>query len=311
MNKLIKLLSAFIPNKRWRHYLRQYFSDGGPGATSKSSKTRLYYCTEKNFGDMLNLDVMRYLGCPCIFSHARFAELCGIGSMMEGLLLSSKQGYAKHPIHVYGTGFIKDSEQENEQFFRPVVIHALRGKKSLERCEKILGRKLPDVVLGDPGLLVRKLFPRLHVEKKYDVGIICHIADNSRDLEKHLSFSPALKTKMLDITQPPDVFVPQLAECRFILSSAMHGLICADALEIPNAHIVIGEGVIGGEYKFRDYYSVFPNVNYSPVYLKNLVLTDDDIERLKEAYHVPSKEIDDICTRLIEAFPKMLSQSNQ
>ena len=64
---------------------------------------------------------------------------------MEGLLLSSKQGYTKRPIHVFGTGFIKDSEQENEQFFRPVVIHALRGKESLKRCEKILGRKLPDI----------------------------------------------------------------------------------------------------------------------------------------------------------------------
>ena len=83
----------------------------------------------------------------------------------------------------------------------------------------------------------------------------------------------------------------------------MHGLICADALEIPNAHMVIGNGVIGGEYKFRDYYSVYSKVNYSPVYLENKVLTDADIASLKEAYHVPSAEIDDICARLIQAFP--------
>lgn len=231
--------------------------------------------------------------------------------MMEGLLLSSKQGYSKRPIHVYGTGFIKEREQENEQFCRPVVIHALRGKESLKRCERMLGRKLPDVALGDPGLLIRKIFSNIKVKKQYDVGIICHIADDPEKLNQHLRFSSALKTKTLDIAQPPEIFVPQLAECRFILSSAMHGLICADALEIPNAHMVIGSGVIGGEYKFRDYYSVYSKVNYSPVYLENKVLTDADIESLKAAYHVPSAEIDNICDRLIQAFPEIYKQPNQ
>ena len=305
MKKLIKILTALIPNKRWRHYLRQYFSDGGPGGGASSGKMRLYYCTEQNFGDMLNRNLMQYFNCPYTFSHAMFADLCCIGSMMEGLLLTDKQGCTRRPIHVYGTGFIKAPEQSDEQFNRPVIIHALRGKKSLERCEQILKKKLPDVVLGDPGLLIRRIFPNTGNKKIYDVGLICHIADTPQELHKHLNFTPAIKTTQLDITLPPEEFVARLSECKFILSSAMHGLICADSLGIPNAHIILSDKVIGNEYKYRDYYSVFSHAEYTPIYLNHTTLSDNDIPRLTEKYHISSEEIDMICDRLIQAFPTL------
>ena len=306
MKKLIKILTALIPNKRWRHYLRQYYSEGGPGLGTGSGKTRLYYyLTEHNFGDILNQDLMQYFNCPYTFSHAIFADLCCIGSMMEGLILTNKQGYTKRPIHVFGTGFIKAQEQADEQFNRPVIIHALRGKKSLERCEQILKKKLPDVVLGDPGLLIRRIFPHINNKKIYDVGLICHLADDPRELHKHINFSSAIKTTMLDITLPPEEFVARISECKFILSSAMHGLICADSLGIPNAHIILSDKVIGNEYKFYDYYSVFSQVEYTPIYLTQTTLTDSDIPRLTEKYRISSSEIDTICDRLIQAFPTL------
>lgn len=310
MKKLIKLLTSVIPNKRLRHYLRQYFSEGGLYMEADSNKTRLYYCTERNFGDMLNHNLMQYFRCPYTFSHAIFADLCCIGSLMEGVLLTDKQGYTKRPIHIYGTGFIKEPVQANEQFNRPVIIHALRGKKSLARCEQILQKKLPDVVLGDPGLLIRRIFPNINSNKIYDVGLICHIADDPRELHKHLNFSPAIKTTMLDITLPPDEFVIRLSECKFILSSAMHGLICADSLGIPNAHIILSDKVIGNEYKYRDYYSAFSQAEYTPIYLSNTTLTDRDIPRLTENYHISSDEIDRICDRLIQAFPLIQHQTS-
>jgi pyruvyltransferase len=40
-----------------------------------------------------------------------------------------------------------------------------------------------------------------------------------------------------------------------ILSSSLHGLILADAYEIPNKRLVIGNRLLGSDFKFMDYYS--------------------------------------------------------
>ena len=45
--------------------------------------------------------------------------------------------------------------------------------------------------------------------------------------------------------------------CETILSSTLNGLIAADSLNIPNQWIRVSDGVIGGDFKFNDYYSVF------------------------------------------------------
>ena len=99
-----------------------------------------------------------------------------------------------------------------------------------------------------------------------------------------------------------------MAQCKFILSSALHGLICADSLNIPNKHIILGNDVIGGEYKFKDYYSVFKDVDYHPVYLKDTIITDSDIWKYQSEYTITTKEIESICENLIRAFPKNLTK---
>lgn len=35
----------------------------------------------------------------------------------------------------------------------------------------------------------------------------------------------------------------------------MHGLILSDAYNIPNQRIILSDNIIGGNFKFRDYYS--------------------------------------------------------
>ena len=89
------------------------------------------------------------------------------------------------------------------------------------------------------------------------------------------------------------------------MSSALHGLICADSLGIPNQHIILGEKVVGGEYKFKDYYSVFKKVIYHPIFLQETILTEVDIQNLTHQYAVSPEEVEAICQRLIQAFSAM------
>jgi pyruvyltransferase len=49
-------------------------------------------------------------------------------------------------------------------------------------------------------------------------------------------------------------FVDQLCRCRVIASSSLHGLIAADAYDIPFVWISLSKRLVGGDFKFRDYF---------------------------------------------------------
>jgi pyruvyltransferase len=52
-----------------------------------------------------------------------------------------------------------------------------------------------------------------------------------------------------------------------VVSSSLHGLIFADSLGIPNVWVKLSDKIIGGSFKFDDYYSCF-GVERSPLVLK-------------------------------------------
>lgn len=235
-----------------------------------------FFSEKRNFGDALNVDLMRWLGVSHVQATEDSANLVCIGSLLDEFLVTDWQRlrYVRE-LHVFGSGFMYPKESTSEQFNRPVVIHGLRGKLSLSRCEEICGRQLSDVVLGDPGLLVSDIFP-LEREKVHDVGVICHYNDIHAEALSNLRLD-GLKVVMIDVHIPTVEFARLVAGCRFVLSSALHGLICADAYGVPNRHVLLSGRVEGGEYKFRDYYSVFASSGYFPIDLREREITAADV----------------------------------
>lgn len=105
---------------------------------------------------------------------------------------------------------------------------------------------------------------------------------------------------------PTREFVSKVIQCNFILSSALHGLICADAFSIPNKWLVISGNVEGREYKFKDYYSVFESrKSLEPVDLRKTFISDEDIDSFIKEYTNVGKQIDDICNNLENAFENL------
>lgn len=61
----------------------------------------------------------------------------------------------------------------------------------------------------------------------------------------------------MNIEKNPYIFLKSLKKYKNVLSSALHGLIAADSLEIPNLRIIVGNEILEGYYKFIGYYSAY------------------------------------------------------
>lgn len=157
-----------------------------------------------------------------------------------------------------------------------------------------------NVVLGDPGLLVSKMYDVKNVKKKYKLGIIPHFTDRNSTLLNKIKVENSV---VLNICEEPEVLVPKIAECEYIISSAMHGLIAADSLKIPNIRMTLGDGVVGGDYKFDDYYSALGLDKHECINLNNRDFTDNDVPYIKMNYKVDANKVAEIQQKLIDAFP--------
>lgn len=161
------------------------------------------------------------------------------------LVIGSILGCANERAEVWGSGFIRGGETPRG---RPRAIHAVRGP--LSRAALLRQEIECPEVYGDPALLLPRMW-NPEVMKRYAVGIIPHYVDKACPwLDRHRADPRVL---VIDIEQGTQSFVRQVKSCEVILSSSLHGLICADAYGVPNAWVQLSDAVIGGDFKFRDY----------------------------------------------------------
>ena len=104
---------------------------------------------------------------------------------------------------------------------------------------------------------------------------------------------------IIDTNEKVPDFINKLVQCKCIVSSAMHGLIAADAYGIPNIRFIASYKLIGGEFKFNDYYSAFNLDKHNIIDLRN----SGDITELDFTYNISQKQVEDIQNKLIESFP--------
>jgi pyruvyltransferase len=236
-----------------------------------------------NFGDEITpLIIERLFGLKPVWADPSDCEIAGAGSIIEILQAAS----VNNKLKVWGSGFIKpgpDNDSPNLEFF------AVRGKLSLARISQ------PDAALGDPALLLPLIMKPDHT-KKYRLGVVPHYVDHSNPQVEKLA---SLKgVKIINALDAPDKVIQDVVSCELIFSSSLHGLIVADAFKVPNCWTPFSDLLTGGDYKFRDYYSVYGE---EPGPFDTTKFKLQDIDKIIASY-VP-KDIESLQKKLQEVFP--------
>lgn len=287
-----------------QNYLNSIIGGGG-----QNPLTLYYYKNVYNLGDMLNLELCQRIFHlkPTYCDDFTQNKACFIGSILQNFIQETPTPITSDiPLRIWGSGILVPPKPK-EYFTREVEIYALRGKLSKQRLENILGKPL-EVALGDPGLLANLLIQK-SFQPRYDVGIIPHYIEKKQENFKRI-LEAIPNSILIDVQAPCMESLVRISECKTVLSSAMHGLILADGLGIPNLRIKASKHLAETtNYKFLDYYSVY---NISPFVFD--IQTQEGLEEvlkrhktmpnfIYEHYQIPQDKVLQIKKNLISAFP--------
>lgn len=271
-----------------------------------------YYKKNSNFGDLLNeFLVEEIFGRRVVYADPLDCEICAIGSILDVFL--DHRGFVNRLFHpfamrpsvtVWGSGFIKQpkSSSGDKHLRRQLRVQAVRGKHTLQRLQKITGEELNRVALGDPGLLASKLIKQNLIKKEFELGIVPHYTDQEQLYFQQMA-DRIPGSRIIDICAPPMNVLQEIAACKVIVATAMHALIVADSLGIPNQWLVASESITGGRYKFDDYYSAY-DLNCEPFDLRTNEFTENDLQVVIKNYRINPEQVQKLQNGLIASFPR-------
>ncbi|MBI5276444.1 MAG: polysaccharide pyruvyl transferase family protein [Burkholderiales bacterium] len=209
-----------------------------------------WYNKRPNFGDAICPALVEFAcGRKIAWGPPEEADLFGVGSIV-GLAADEaarrRANGIDRPVLVWGSGLMTPRYLPAPQR-EGMRILALRGPITAASLE------VDNVPMGDPALLVRRMYPGLaNATRKYRGGVVLH----------HLQRMPPEAERRLGeqgwtyINAGSDDYesvIRRIAECEVILSSSLHGLVAADALGIPNEWVDAGRMHPTQRFKFYDY----------------------------------------------------------
>lgn len=208
-----------------------------------------YYDKELNFGDLITPYINNKFCNNSLITYTN-ENYTGTKIISTGSIIR----LCNNNTIVYGSG-MRDKDQ---QLLNGIII-SVRGPLTHNNLNK--QHNLLHCEYGDPGLLM-PLFYNPSINKKYTLGFIPHYVDyhnvfNMYKNDKNVHVINLLNSNIEDV-------INQILSCNYIISSSLHGLIVADAYNIPNMWIKYDNKIKGDDTKFYDY---FESVNIKKKYI--------------------------------------------
>lgn len=241
---------------------------------SRKQPLKLWYWRHENskgnFGDEITPEIiLSIFGYRTEWASIEKCEIIGAGSILETAIESNNKS-----IKVWGSGFILPPEKgKTKKDISNLDYYVVRGEKTRSRINK------SHIPLGDPGLLANIVYQKSN-NKSNKIGVVAHYVDANHETVSKMRGDD--RFVIIDPLNRPQDVAREITECKLILSSSLHGLIFADSFGIPNIHVQFSDLVVGGEYKFRDYYSSISR-QYKKANVAR-VLDDDYLHELQNNY---------------------------
>lgn len=209
-------------------------------------------CLSPNWGDNLNKELIRLISgeTPQMVNN----HFKNINNETIYLCIGSVLQWADRNSVVWTTGAM--SETDATMFKEePKQILSVRGPLTRNKILRY-GYKCPEIY-GDGALLMPRFYaPKL--SKKYKLSIIPHAVDRVLIPQIKDVFP---KAHFIDITQGTYSFIDEVIQSEYIISSTLHGCICADAYGVRNHWKEFSNKVLGNGFKFHDYFQSKPYIN--------------------------------------------------
>ena len=269
--------------KRIDRYVRSGYALSLSHILPKSVAAGYYRST--NFGDLLTPDILNHFGvksfhCPRL----NHAEVVGVGSILQ-MLTSSYTGI------ILGSGLIDSRYKRPLSNAKALLVRGNKTKQlcGLSKCTRV----------GDPGLIADRVYHEtLAREKSWVCGVVPHYRDYYDDHIRRLMKLHRDDVLLIDVRRCPRDVVRDISKCEIIISSSLHGLVISDSLGIPNIWVKFSDKIIGGDFKFDDYYSCF-GVNKVPAVMNGDISVNYLINK---AENMPRDLVDFRKSEIYQAF---------
>jgi pyruvyltransferase len=249
-----------------------------------------------NFGDRMAADIVQAVSKRRVERASPFeAELFATGSIVTAAMRGAgPRRKAGRPV-VWGSGLMGAVPADIAA--RRVDYVAVRGPLTQALLD------LGPLPLGDPGLLAVDLFAA--PARGETIGIVLHHSQKPDPLLKgRLQASgPYL---FIDPTDPDHLgVIRQIAACRHVFSSSLHGLIVADAFGVPNTWLDATGIHHSAAFKFHDYALSIRRLLNIPVALQDIA---EAVRHLPTGLDEPGymAEVKAVRAGLRESFPHAL-----
>jgi pyruvyltransferase len=223
-----------------------------------------------NFGDLLTKEILMKLTSNEIVHSEGDGKLVTLGSVMH---------MVKPNDIVWGTGV--NGKCLNLKMPKNNNILNVRGPLT-EKWVKENGNEVKNDFYFDPGILVSKLFPKKHQADVFEIGIVPHYSNYQIIKDSFPQFN------VINPDANPLQVIEEITKCSMIVSSSLHGIICAESYGIPASYY--SKDNVEPDFKYIDYYNGTD---------REFVTSNNIADCIRNASDLPSIDFN----KIIKSFP--------